>query len=56
MTDLQERLAKFANETGRTVPEWLAAWRSGLLDKKSTGAKGRYAQALALETEIGGAK
>lgn len=48
MTDLNERLAAFAQETGRTTSEWLELWREGRI-AKTDAAQERYRLAVSLD-------
>lgn len=47
-TDLNEQLATFANETGRTVTEWLELWRAGRI-AQTAAALERYERAVMLD-------
>ena len=47
---LQERLARFASETGRTAMEWLDAWNTGQI-ARTDAATERYEQATELAAE-----
>lgn len=50
MSDLNERLAAFAMETGRTASEWLELWREGRI-AKTEAAQERYERAVMLAEE-----
>lgn len=48
MSDINEQLAAFAQETGRTAAEWLDMWREGRI-AKTEAAQERYQRALMLD-------
>lgn len=48
MTDINEQLAAFAQETGRTASEWLELWRDGRI-AKTDAAQERYRLAVSLD-------
>lgn len=49
---LQQELAKFANETGRTILEWIELWNNDQIDKTDPGVAELHARAVELAGQL----